>query len=216
MEATPRRGVRAERAAQLRRKLLDAATTLFADRYYDDVAVSEIARAAHTAHGSVFHHFGSKRGIYLAVIEDIADRQKRNRRDLLESPGAHGLREQIELQYGGVLDEPQLFLRLAVSGGDPEADEIIEAGRWTAIEALCQHLGLDDHSPAVRIALRGAFGAHDHTVATWIKLGRPFPVVQLFDALIAILGEALTTIAMLDASVDTTEAASVLESALQH
>lgn len=46
-----------------RQRMLEAAVELFADRPFDDVQVGKIAERAGVAHGLMFHHFGTKRGL---------------------------------------------------------------------------------------------------------------------------------------------------------
>ena len=47
--------------------ILDAATELFATRGFAAVTTPEVAAAAGVAHGSVFHHFPTKRDLFVAV-----------------------------------------------------------------------------------------------------------------------------------------------------
>jgi AcrR family transcriptional regulator len=47
--------------------ILDAATTLFAAKGFAAVTTPEVAMAAGVAHGSVFHHFPTKRDLFVAV-----------------------------------------------------------------------------------------------------------------------------------------------------
>jgi len=49
--------------------VLEAAARLFGARGFDCVTTSEIAAQAGVADGTVFHHFGSKQGLLLAVAE---------------------------------------------------------------------------------------------------------------------------------------------------
>ncbi|TDO66562.1 TetR family transcriptional regulator [Kribbella sp. VKM Ac-2571] len=57
--------------------LLSAAEELFAARSVADVTVEEIAATAGVAVGSVYNHFGSKAGLYAALVERavVVDRQ---------------------------------------------------------------------------------------------------------------------------------------------
>lgn len=59
-------------AAGTRAGLVAAARTLFAQRGVDAVSTRQIAEAAGVSHGLVRHHFGSKRGVWRAVV-DAAD-----------------------------------------------------------------------------------------------------------------------------------------------
>src|SRR5260370_9729680 len=64
---------RARAAVGDRRQLIiDAARKLFASRPYDQVTTSEIAKNAEVAYGLIAHHFENKRGLYLAVMNEIA------------------------------------------------------------------------------------------------------------------------------------------------
>ncbi|MFY7962489.1 MAG: TetR/AcrR family transcriptional regulator [Elsteraceae bacterium] len=49
------------------RGVLEAARAMFASQGYAAVATQRIAEAAGVSHGSVFHHFKSKRDLFLAV-----------------------------------------------------------------------------------------------------------------------------------------------------
>lgn len=49
------------------RRILEAATSLFGTRGFDAVAMTDVAGRAGVSHGSVFHHFGSKRDLFIAV-----------------------------------------------------------------------------------------------------------------------------------------------------
>ncbi|OGT85087.1 MAG: hypothetical protein A3H91_11350 [Gammaproteobacteria bacterium RIFCSPLOWO2_02_FULL_61_13] len=49
--------------------ILCAATELFAERGFDAVPLSVIAERANVSKGNIFHHYGSKEGLYLAVMK---------------------------------------------------------------------------------------------------------------------------------------------------
>jgi AcrR family transcriptional regulator len=52
-------------------RILAAARALFAARGFDAVATPELAVAAGVAQGSLFHHFGSKRDLFIAVHDAV-------------------------------------------------------------------------------------------------------------------------------------------------
>lgn len=62
----------AERRRSTRRRILDAATRVFAERGYHDTAVDDIVRASGTSKGAVYFHFPNKQGIFLALVEYLA------------------------------------------------------------------------------------------------------------------------------------------------
>jgi AcrR family transcriptional regulator len=75
-ESTPDRpllgGPRPERAdaARNRQKILAAARRLFAERGVAAVTMEEIARAAGVGKGTLFHRFGDRAGLALALLDD--------------------------------------------------------------------------------------------------------------------------------------------------
>jgi AcrR family transcriptional regulator len=57
-----------------RARILDAALAEFVARGYDGASTNTIARAAGVAKGLVFHHFGSKADLFLAVHDHVTAR----------------------------------------------------------------------------------------------------------------------------------------------
>jgi AcrR family transcriptional regulator len=65
-------GARPERAdaARNRERVLSAARRLFAERGAGSVTIEEVARAAGVAKGTVFHRFGDRAGLALALLDE--------------------------------------------------------------------------------------------------------------------------------------------------
>src|SRR5690606_1283170 len=86
---------------------LDAAEALFLVQGYDDVSVRMINAKAGRNPGAVHYHFGSKRGLVAALLEDrlLRDWEKgpRRRFDELESKPKVGAREVVELSVDSLL-----------------------------------------------------------------------------------------------------------------
>ena len=55
------------------RAILTTASRLFAEKGYTNATTSEIARAAGVAEGTLYHHFGSKDGIFLTLFDETID-----------------------------------------------------------------------------------------------------------------------------------------------
>ncbi|TDG00841.1 TetR/AcrR family transcriptional regulator [Paenibacillus piri] len=53
------------------RKLIDVARNYFTAQGYADTALEDIVHEAKLTRGAVYHHFGSKRGIFQAVLESV-------------------------------------------------------------------------------------------------------------------------------------------------
>jgi AcrR family transcriptional regulator len=65
-------------AARNRRRVLEAARALFAERGVQAVTMSEVARAAGVAKGTVFHRFGDRSGLAQALVDE-AERELQER-----------------------------------------------------------------------------------------------------------------------------------------
>ena len=66
-------GLRERKKARTRRHIADAAARLFAERGYENVAVSDVARAAEVAEQTVYNYFGTKEQLVTDRDEQIRD-----------------------------------------------------------------------------------------------------------------------------------------------
>lgn len=62
---------RAKQAAATRQALIDAARRLFTERGYHNVGIREFAAAAGVTRGAIYHHFGDKETLFLAVFNAV-------------------------------------------------------------------------------------------------------------------------------------------------
>lgn len=83
MTTEPSTSTRSEPDAVAR--ILAAAATLFAEHGYDRVSMNQIAAAAAVSKANVFHHFSSKKELYLAVVRGACNAAERLR--TLGEPG---------------------------------------------------------------------------------------------------------------------------------
>ena len=173
--ATPARG-------QRRAALVAVAADLFARKPYDEIYISEIAEAAGVAHGLLFYHFKDKRGLYLAVLEQVLDEileLHRPREDEgTKEQRLRGLfRRHIEYRRSHV----HTMLALMRAGGqDPEVDELFERGRRAGAEFVMDLLGLTtEPPPPLRIAIRGVMGMLDEATIDWLTHDCDVPVDEL-------------------------------------
>ena len=111
------------------RAILDAAEILFAEKGFDAVSMSAIARLAKTSKPNIYHHFNSKNDLYLAVMHGAAHRSAALLDALAQAPGT--FRQRLEAFSAGHLDNilqhkrsTQLILREALSGGSQRGRDI--------------------------------------------------------------------------------------------
>ena len=57
-----------------KRRVLDAAGNLFSQRGYDSTAISDIVAASGVSTGSIYHQFGGKAEIFMALARDLLSR----------------------------------------------------------------------------------------------------------------------------------------------
>jgi len=57
-----------------RDRILEAALEVFARKGYHRAAVDDIVRGSGTSKGAVYHHFPNKEALFLALVEDLAER----------------------------------------------------------------------------------------------------------------------------------------------
>ena len=111
--------------------ILEAAEVLFAQKGFDAVSMSAIARLANTSKPNIYHHFKNKNDLYLAVMK-TAVRRSSNLLDTLEqAPGSfkQHLTEFASGQLENLLTHKrstQLMLRETLSEGSQYGQEITQ------------------------------------------------------------------------------------------
>ncbi len=117
-----------------RAALLSAARAAFAERGLEGARVDDIAKRAGTNKQLVYHYFGSKDGLYTAVLEDvyaqIRDRERALRLDTL--PAEEAMRRLIEFSFDFLAQSPD-FVRIL-------ADENAHCGRHLETSARLEEL----------------------------------------------------------------------------
>lgn len=100
-------------AAATRAGILAAAGKIFAARGFDGARVEEIVGAAGVNKRMLYHYFGSKEGLYLAVLADCFDRIYRMSSEELNKDGSVADRAQAAIsRYFYFLAENPDFVRL--------------------------------------------------------------------------------------------------------
>jgi AcrR family transcriptional regulator len=69
MQETKQRRSNADRSANTRNRVLEAAKTLFTTKGYAATGTPEIVAQAGVTRGALYHHFEDKRALYLALVE---------------------------------------------------------------------------------------------------------------------------------------------------
>ena len=85
----------------VRRTLLDAALEVFTERGYTDAGLGEIGARSGIPVGSLFQHYGGKRGLYLALWEEFREEQERRTAATLTAERGRGVDDPIALFVAG-------------------------------------------------------------------------------------------------------------------
>jgi AcrR family transcriptional regulator len=167
---------RVREVADRRRQLIDTARTLFAQRPYDQVTTSEIAKKAGVAYGLIAHHFDNKRGLYLAVMNDIAS--EISAVQLSPPPAganlADQLRHALRSHISYIDDYAESFVALVRGqlGSDSNQQNIIDELRWRGAQRTLLAVGITEPiSPVLRTAMHGWVGYLDEMMIDRINTG---------------------------------------------
>ena len=109
--------------------ILEAAEILFADKGFDAVSMSAIAKLANTSKPNIYHHFKNKNELYLAIIKTAVQRATDLLDALEDAPGT--FKQRLAGFSAGQLDNviehnrsTQLILREALSGNSERGRDI--------------------------------------------------------------------------------------------
>jgi AcrR family transcriptional regulator len=53
--------------------ILKVATALFAEKGYTETSIAELARLTNSAEGTIFYHFKTKAGLFIAILADVKE-----------------------------------------------------------------------------------------------------------------------------------------------
>ncbi len=76
-QLTPVPAAKTRRGAQTRRRLVEAAATVFSEYGYSAARIADMVRMAGISHGNFYRHFPGKDEILLAVLEEPLDELRR-------------------------------------------------------------------------------------------------------------------------------------------
>lgn len=91
----------AGRDGSVRHALLNAALEVFIERGYTEAGLNEIATRSRIPLGSLFQHYGGKRGLYLALWEEFREEQERRTAATLAAERDRGVDDPIALFVAG-------------------------------------------------------------------------------------------------------------------
>jgi AcrR family transcriptional regulator len=155
--------------------ILRAAGDLFSQQSYADVSVADIAAAADVSPPLIVFHFGSKRSLYLAVLDAAAAAIRAGLDDLPGPPSLDRLRAGVRFYAGYARTHRAGFLSLLRGQDVAEAAALVEAFRDELAAqihaALSPGPGRDDGPGTLTLlAVRGYLGYVDAVIVHWLAL----------------------------------------------
>jgi len=141
------------RAAATRSTLLSAARDVFSASGFAEASIAEVVGRAGASVGSLYHHFGGKADLYLAMFEDHAVRQEERALTAVRAARALGESDPVRLFVAGsraYLDGCWVerdLARLFLAGGGPPGFELAARRRyreWTRRNATLLRAGPGD------------------------------------------------------------------------
>jgi AcrR family transcriptional regulator len=96
------------------RAILATASRLFAEKGYSQTTTAEIAREAGVAEGTLYHHFGSKDGIFLTLFDETMEGFLSGIEEILAGgrTGRESLSALVRFHFGYVSSHGEQFLIL--------------------------------------------------------------------------------------------------------
>ncbi|MFJ4835205.1 TetR/AcrR family transcriptional regulator [Streptomyces sp. NPDC088747] len=198
----PPRARGTDRSLARRAELIVIGRKLFADTSYDALSMDDIARHAHVAKGLIYYYFKSKRGYYLAIIEDSVTELVSRAASGLELPPAQRVHRTIDgyLRYA---EGNQSAYRTIISGGvgfDAEVHAIRDGVREVIVETIAEGAyGRREIAPLPRMALLGWLYSVEGATLDWIgHQDQALPRETMRELLVKMLGGAMRAVEELD------------------
>ncbi|MFF7353907.1 MULTISPECIES: TetR/AcrR family transcriptional regulator [Streptomyces] len=91
----------AEQDRTVRHTLMDVALEVFTERGYTDAGLTEIAARSGIPAGTLFQHYGGKRGLYLALWEEFREEQEHRTAATLTAERSRGVDDPVALFVAG-------------------------------------------------------------------------------------------------------------------
>jgi len=131
------------RGQATRERVLQSAEALFRGQGYQGTSMSDVARRASVAVGTLYHHFPDKRALLLELIDQLGDRLVSQRRGELDFEAFLGddprraIERWLQRAHARLRERPSLYLVLLdLAARDPEVARRYRRIEEVAIERL--------------------------------------------------------------------------------
>src|SRR3954447_15278171 len=162
-------------AARRRRQLLDVALEVFAANGFHQTSMEEVAEAAGVTKPVLYQHFGSKRELYLELLDDVGGRLMDVIAKAVASAG--GPRQQVHagfLAYFRFVAEHESAFQLLFGSGarrDEEFADAVRKGETSIAESIAPLIEADIDEEHRRTLAHGLVGLAEGTGRHWVANG---------------------------------------------
>lgn len=177
--------------------ILAAARDLYAVHPYSEVSTQQVADVAGASAALVFHYFGSKAGLYTAVVStaiaELAATQLAAEASLPpHTPSRVRVRASLDIYLDHIAAHPATWAWPLRGGVEPAQTQVVRRrARAGHVQALSDLLGVGSWTRH-HFALWGYFGFLDEACLAWVERGCPTDDrVHLMEASLGALEGAL-------------------------
>jgi AcrR family transcriptional regulator len=163
------------RTAETRRALLDAAREVFSEQGFAAASVASVVERAGSSVGSLYHHFGGKTELFLALWEDHQAAHEESATAAVAKAKAHGEDDPLDLLIVGARAflegswQRRDVVRLVMDGDAPPGFELMRRTRnreWVRQNAVLLGTGSDPGDRLTVAVLTSIIGEAGREIAT--------------------------------------------------
>jgi AcrR family transcriptional regulator len=161
-----------ERTAR-RDELREIGLRLFSTHAFDELSMDDVAAEAGVAKGLLYYYFGSKRGLYVAVVRAAATELRAQWDADPAVPAERRLADGLDAYLAYAQERPEGY-RALMAGGvgtDPEVRAVLNAEREQVIRRVVEALDRREPGPALRTALQGWLSFLEGATLEWLDRG---------------------------------------------
>lgn len=134
--ATSAQARRWAKTGATQQRIVDAATEVFATRGFSAATMADVVAGSGASIGSIYHHFGGKNELFLAIFKQMANAVDRRIEAAMKQAGEDADPRRIfEIHVRAYLDamsENRRLARVLTSGDTPAGFEVVRRNRMQA------------------------------------------------------------------------------------
>ena len=180
-------------------RILQQALELFSKKGYEATSVREICAAAGITKPTLYHFYGSKEGVYRAIVDGTLDAFRSAMAAAVEGPGhpADRLKRVARLHFARVRENDQLFRFILAlihnpASAAPRTDfpRFYEGMVGLVAKVVEEGVRTGQFAPGpVEVRMLVFMGAMGEAMCSWLITGRPELTESLADQLVdAVIG----------------------------